>query len=46
MHCQCDADFGLMTEVSEDQRVALVEFIAHLTMEDWAAVSTDLLHLG
>lgn len=39
-------DFGLMTEVTEDQRVALIEFIAHLTMEDWKGVSKDLLSLG
>ncbi|KAG2454550.1 hypothetical protein HYH02_000395 [Chlamydomonas schloesseri] len=39
-------DFGLMTEVTEDQRIALVEFIAHLTMEDWSGVSRDLLKLG
>lgn len=39
-------DFGLMTEVTEDQRIALVEFIAHLTMEDWTGVSRDLLKLG
>lgn len=39
-------DFGLMTEVTEDQRVALIEFIAHLTMEDWNSVSKDLVSLG
>ncbi|GLI67906.1 hypothetical protein VaNZ11_012232 [Volvox africanus] len=39
-------DFGLMTEVTEDQRIALIEFIAHLTMEDWKGVSKDLLALG
>ncbi len=39
-------DFGLMTEVTEDQRIALVEFIAHLTMEDWEGVSRDLASLG
>ncbi|GLC37542.1 hypothetical protein PLESTM_000600400 [Pleodorina starrii] len=39
-------DFGLMTEVTEDQRIALIEFIAHLTMEDWKGVSNDLLALG
>ncbi|GFR50186.1 hypothetical protein Agub_g12356 [Astrephomene gubernaculifera] len=39
-------DFGLMTEVTEDQRVALIEFIAHLTMEDWKGVAKDLLALG
>lgn len=39
-------DFGLMTEVSEDQRIALVEYIAHLTLEDWEGVARDLVHLG
>ncbi len=39
-------DFGLMTEVSEDQRIALVEFIAHLTIEDWDGVANDLVKLG
>ncbi|KXZ44555.1 hypothetical protein GPECTOR_65g173 [Gonium pectorale] len=39
-------DFGLMTEVTEDQRVALIEFIAHLTMEDWNGVAKDLSALG
>jgi aarF domain-containing kinase len=39
-------DFGLMTEVSEDQRIALVEYIAHLTVEDWEGVANDLVKLG
>jgi predicted unusual protein kinase regulating ubiquinone biosynthesis (AarF/ABC1/UbiB family) len=39
-------DFGLMTEVSEDQRIALVEYIAHLTVEDWEGVAGDLVKLG
>ncbi|GFH09697.1 eyespot assembly protein, ABC1 kinase family [Haematococcus lacustris] len=39
-------DFGLITEVSEDQRIALVEFIAHLTVEDWEGVALDLVKLG
>mmetsp|Transcript_16307 Transcript_16307/g.35263 ORF Transcript_16307/g.35263 Transcript_16307/m.35263 type:complete len:1034 (+) Transcript_16307:166-3267(+) len=39
-------DFGLMTEVTEDQRITLVEFIAHLTMEDWEGVAQDLVGLG
>jgi len=39
-------DFGLMTEVTEDQRIALVEYIAHLTMEDWEGVASDLEKLG
>ncbi|KAF5827893.1 ABC1 family-domain-containing protein [Dunaliella salina] len=39
-------DFGLITEVTEEQQVALVEYIAHLTCEDWEAVSHDLVSLG
>ncbi|GAX83432.1 hypothetical protein CEUSTIGMA_g10857.t1 [Chlamydomonas eustigma] len=39
-------DFGLMTEVNENQRIGLVEFIAHLTMEDWDALFMDLVTLG
>eukprot|EP00775_Hariotina_reticulata_P008036 gene8036-8231_t len=39
-------DFGLVTEVSEDQRIALVEFITHLTTEDWPAIVTDMISLG
>ncbi|KAG1666030.1 hypothetical protein FOA52_006904 [Chlamydomonas sp. UWO 241] len=39
-------DFGLMTEVTEAQRIGLVEFIAHLTMEDWDALTQDLVTLG
>lgn len=35
-------DFGLMTEVTEEQRILLVEFIAHLTLNDWDAISRDL----
>eukprot|EP00983_Pelagomonas_calceolata_P081622 1155635-Pelagomonas_calceolata.AAC.5 len=39
-------DFGLITEVTEEQQIALVEYIAHLTCEDWEAVSNDLVCLG
>lgn len=35
-----------MLQVSEDQRVALVEFITHLTLEDWVGVTNDLVTLG
>ncbi|KAG1653988.1 hypothetical protein FOA52_007181 [Chlamydomonas sp. UWO 241] len=35
-----------MTEVTEAQRIGLVEFIAHLTMEDWDALTNDLVTLG
>lgn len=39
-------DFGLMTEVTENQRIALVEFISHLMLEDWHSVAMDLEALG
>jgi len=39
-------DFGLMSEVTEDQRVALVEYITHLSLEDWDAIADDLVRLG
>lgn len=39
-------DFGLMTEVTEDQRIALVEYISHLMVEDWEGVAADLVKLG
>lgn len=32
--------------MTEDQRIALVEYIAHLTMEDWEGVAGDLVKLG
>ncbi|CAD7699161.1 unnamed protein product [Ostreobium quekettii] len=41
----CILDFGLMTEVSKEQRLALIEFIAHLWCEDWEAVAADLGNL-
>jgi len=39
-------DFGLVTEVTDSQKIALIEFIAHLTMEDWDALTSDLVTLG
>ena len=33
-------------QVTENQRIALVEFIAHLMQEDWEAVASDLVNLG
>ncbi|KAL6750719.1 ABC1 family-domain-containing protein [Haematococcus lacustris] len=39
-------DFGLMTEVSEDQRWALMEYIAHLATSNWVEVAKDLQRLG
>ncbi|MEW5303771.1 MAG: hypothetical protein WDW36_006430 [Sanguina aurantia] len=42
----CILDFGLMTEVTPAQRIALVEYIAHLSTEDWYQVALDLKTLG
>jgi aarF domain-containing kinase len=39
-------DFGLMTQVPEDTSLALVEYIAHLSVSDWPAVAEDLVKLG
>lgn len=39
-------DFGLMSEVTDEQRVALVEYITHLALEDWDAIADDLVTLG
>ena len=39
-------DFGLMSEVTDDQRVCLVEYITHLSLEDWDAIADDLVTLG
>ncbi|KAF8071031.1 aarF domain-containing protein kinase [Scenedesmus sp. PABB004] len=42
----CVLDFGLMTEVTPEQRIALVEYIAHLSTQDWDNVARDLQTLG
>ena len=42
----CLLDFGLVACVTEEQKYALIEFIAHLWIEDWKAVAVDLVHLG
>eukprot|EP00878_Enallax_costatus_P013271 GHUV01013874.1.p1 GENE.GHUV01013874.1~~GHUV01013874.1.p1 ORF type:complete len:1255 (+),score=498.10 GHUV01013874.1:389-4153(+) len=42
----CVLDFGLMTEVTPEQRIALVEYISHLTTQDWENVARDLQTLG
>jgi aarF domain-containing kinase len=42
----CILDFGLMSEVPAEQRIHLVEYIAHLSLEDWDAVTRDLVELG
>ena len=35
-----------MTEVTEEQRIALLEYIAHLTTSDWPNLALDLQTLG
>ena len=42
----CILDFGLMTDVTPEQSLALVEYIAHLSVQDWNAVTGDLRRLG
>ncbi|KAG2445378.1 hypothetical protein HYH02_008842, partial [Chlamydomonas schloesseri] len=42
----CVLDFGLMTEVTPEQRIALVEYIAHLSTQDWGKLALDLQTLG
>eukprot|EP01024_Parvocaulis_polyphysoides_P031316 TRINITY_DN28351_c1_g1_i4.p1 TRINITY_DN28351_c1_g1~~TRINITY_DN28351_c1_g1_i4.p1 ORF type:complete len:703 (+),score=101.06 TRINITY_DN28351_c1_g1_i4:188-2296(+) len=42
----CVLDFGLVTEVSQEQKIALISYIAHLQLQDWEALTVDLQHLG
>lgn len=42
----CVLDFGLMTEVTEDQRYTLIEYISHIVNSDYARVAEDLVRLG
>ncbi|CAM9540171.1 unnamed protein product [Chrysoparadoxa australica] len=42
----CVLDYGLMTEVTEDQRYALLEYVSHLTAKDYEATLYDLITLG
>ena len=35
-----------MTNVGPERRLALVEYIAHLSVQDWAGVARDLVNLG
>jgi aarF domain-containing kinase len=39
-------DFGLMTRVTEAQRYALIEAIAHLIHRDYQAIAEDFVQLG
>ena len=38
-------DFGLMTEITEDQRYGLIEAIAHLINRDYALIGDDFVNM-
>ncbi|KAK3244688.1 hypothetical protein CYMTET_45716 [Cymbomonas tetramitiformis] len=42
----CIMDYGMMTEISGDQRVAFVEYLAHLSAGQYDQTLTDLVALG
>lgn len=42
----CIMDYGMMTEISEDQRVAFVEYLAHLSARQYNETLDDLVRLG
>ena len=42
----CILDYGMMTTISEDQRVAFIEYIAHLSARDYDKTLQDLVNLG
>ena len=42
----CILDWGLTTEVRKERQVALIEYIAHLTNDEWTKVPRDLVELG
>jgi len=39
-------DFGLMTEVTENQRYGMIEAIAHLLNRDYSEIGQDFINLG
>lgn len=39
-------DMGCNLQVTPQQSLALVEYIAHLSVQDWTAVTSDLQRLG
>lgn len=41
----CILDYGLVTEVPPNLRVALLEYMAHLSMKDWRALGDDFVTL-
>ena len=36
----------VVAQVAPERRLALVEYIAHLSVQDWAGVARDLVNLG
>eukprot|EP00286_Rhodomonas_abbreviata_P019417 CAMPEP_0181298536 /NCGR_PEP_ID=MMETSP1101-20121128/5836_1 /TAXON_ID=46948 /ORGANISM="Rhodomonas abbreviata, Strain Caron Lab Isolate" /LENGTH=964 /DNA_ID=CAMNT_0023403567 /DNA_START=29 /DNA_END=2920 /DNA_ORIENTATION=+ len=42
----CILDFGMCIEVEKDLQYGLIEYIAHLVSEDYAAIPGDLIKLG
>ena len=41
----CILDFGLMTEITEDQKYGMVEAIAHLINRDYTEIGQDFKNL-
>lgn len=39
-------DFGLMTEITEDQKYGMIEAIAHLINRDYTEIGQDFINLG
>ncbi|GLJ48114.1 hypothetical protein SUGI_1015930 [Cryptomeria japonica] len=44
--CLCVLDYGLMTEVTQEQRYTFIEYMSHLVNSDYGKVANDLVRLG
>lgn len=42
----CILDYGMMTTITEEQRIAFVEYIAHLSAKEYDKTLEDLVNLG
>ncbi|KAH7278617.1 hypothetical protein KP509_38G049100 [Ceratopteris richardii] len=42
----CVLDYGLMTQITLDQRYAFIDYISHLVNNDYGLVAEDLVNLG
>ncbi|EFJ15382.1 hypothetical protein SELMODRAFT_118439 [Selaginella moellendorffii] len=42
----CILDYGLMTEVTEERQLAMIEYLAHVGNSDYVGVAEDLVKLG